>query len=230
MPPVNISIFSSATRNHFSASSSCFHKWDSCKLRSLAYKLDSHPKNNIKHAYKVHTSNTHTKSTQTHISLYISKKLYTTNFTTFLQLHEKCHTHPQIYVKNRIFRKCQSWDHQLPCSYDEHREGQTRWHTKFHRALSRSFSNLAYSRRSWIVTRSFQRSSRSRPIRIIPAITPRTIGRTGTGVGHSEENMHLLYKPLSQLNNMIPSELNLYKLSTYHGQLHMQLGLSCSTT
>lgn len=83
MPPVNISIFSSATRNHFSASSSCFHKWDSCKLRSLAYKLDSHPKNNIKHAYKVHTSNTHTKSTQTHISLYISKKIIYNKFYNF---------------------------------------------------------------------------------------------------------------------------------------------------
>lgn len=48
--------------------------------------------------------------------------------------------------------------------------------TVSHLAFIFSFSNLANSRRSWIIMRSFQMSSKARPIRTIPATTPATMG------------------------------------------------------
>ena len=57
--------------------------------------------------------------------------------------------------------------------------------TMSQRAFCLSFSNLANSRRSWMVTKSFQMSSKARPMRIMPAITPSTMASTLTGCGHS---------------------------------------------
>lgn len=48
--------------------------------------------------------------------------------------------------------------------------------TVSHLAFIFSFSNLANSRRSWIIMRSFQMRSRARPIMTIPPTTPATMG------------------------------------------------------
>lgn len=48
--------------------------------------------------------------------------------------------------------------------------------TVSHLAFIFSFSNLANSLRSWMIMRSFQMSSKARPIRTIPATTPATMG------------------------------------------------------
>ena len=55
------------------------------------------------------------------------------------------------------------------------------WLTVSHRAIILSFSNLANSRLSWILTIVFHASSRSRPPMTIAAITPRMIPRKNTG-------------------------------------------------
>jgi len=55
------------------------------------------------------------------------------------------------------------------------------------RAIKRSFSNLAYSRRSWITVSSFQISKSTSPISTIPAMTPKTMAKMGSGGGQSED-------------------------------------------
>ena len=65
------------------------------------------------------------------------------------------------------------------------------------RALARSFSKRANSRRSWIVTSNFQMSSSRRPMRMMPAITPRMIASTFTGLVHPVANIRIHVHPVS---------------------------------
>ena len=62
--------------------------------------------------------------------------------------------------------------------------------TVSHLAINRSLLNLAYSARSWMTVSSFQSSSNKIPKMTIPAITPNTIARIGTGGGQSLEKLH----------------------------------------
>lgn len=58
--------------------------------------------------------------------------------------------------------------------------------TVSHLAFIFSFSNLANSRRSWIIMSSFQMRSKARPISTMPATTPATMGMMSGPAGHSK--------------------------------------------
>ena len=65
--------------------------------------------------------------------------------------------------------------------------------TTSHFLFCSSVMNLAYSRRSWMVTMIFQMSKRSRPMRMMANMIPRTMARMFTGVGQSTSSIFTVH-------------------------------------
>lgn len=114
----------------------------------------------------------------------------------------KCSKKPTIWEGRSLFLFSFFWSRQLKQHYvvflpennSSHSHPHPFWGNRLtvsHLAFIFSFSNLANSRRSWMIISSFQMSRRARPMSTMPATTPATMGMISGPAGHSEtETMH----------------------------------------